>query len=409
MTNCRLVDSDTGQVIENRIIVVDDDHISAVCAGDDWHGDEPGDKVLDMTGYWVLPGLWDMHVHLAMTVLRESRQDGSAASETLFSYRRALAFVNAGVTSLRLVGSPPSGMDFVIRDSINRGDYPGPRIFTAGAGLASTGGHGYRGGEGCDGPYEFRKAARKRLWQGADLIKIMVTGGMGGRYEGPTETQTLRDEVEAAVQVAHNAGKHVAGHIASAKGAIMCSEVGVDTVEHGYALDQEALVVMERHGTAFVPTAVVTHDTGYWEELRVASWAMDKIRRMRSSHRDAVALALDLGVTLAVGTDLPTAYMHDTIVTVREMEVLTELGASPYQVIRAATEVPAALCGVADSVGRIASGYAADLIAVPDNPYENISALRNVSFVMARGELMRDEVPGHDPVRLPPGFLRGPC
>ncbi len=409
MKNCRLLDSDTGQIIENGIIVVDDDQISAVHAGGDYNGDELGDRALNMAGYWVLPGLWDMHVHLAMTVLREGGQDGSMPSDTLFSYRRALAFANEGVTSLRLVGTPPGGLDFAIRDGINRGDYIGPRILTAGAALASTGGHGYRGGEGCDGPYEFRKAARERLWQGADLLKVMVTGGMGGRYEGPTQTQTLRDEVQAAVEVAHNAAKHVAGHIASSQGAIMCAQVGVDTVEHGYALDEEALSAMKQHGATFVPTTVVTHDVEYWQDLRVAPWAMDKIRRMRSSHREAVSLALGMGVNVAVGTDLPTAYMDGVIVTVREMEVLVELGATPTEVIRAATEIPAARCGLAESVGRIAPGYAADLIAVAGNPYQNISALHNVSLVMARGGLVRDEIPGHTPVKLPAGFISGPC
>jgi len=410
LKNCVIVQAKQDTNLHDGMIAVDDGSIEWVGKASDWPGDVDGEtEVLDMQGMYVLPGLWDMHIHLGMTVLKSNAMQSTTPSDTLFSYRRALAFLNAGVTSLRLVGSSADGIDFVLRDAINSGAYVGPRILTAGVGVASTGGHGYRGGAGCDGPYEFRKATRKQLWMGADLIKVMVTGGMGGRYETFTAPQTLEDEVAAAVEVAHNAGKHVAGHIASPEGAIMCSRVGLDTVEHGYALNQKALDVMTVNGTAYVPTLVVSHNPDYWRELGVASWAMKKIQQAHEPHRNAVKLAIESEVTLAIGTDLPTAYMDDAIVTVREMEVFSELGAEPRDIIRWATEVPARICGLEGRVGCLAPGQAADIIAVPDDPCTDISNLRDVRFVMTGGDIIRDAIDGHSPVALPPIYLNGPC
>ncbi len=409
LTGCHVVEPANGEIMKDAALLVDDGLIAWVGPADSYPGESAVDCEIQMDGHYVMPGLWDMHVHLAMTVLKETADEQTVPSETLFSYRRALAFLNSGVTSLRLVGSSPDGVDFAIRNGIQRGDYPGPRILTAGEGIASTGGHGYRGGEGCDGPYEFRKATRKRLWQGADLIKVMVTGGMGGRYETFDAPQTLRDEVAAAVQVAHNAGKHVAGHIASPSGAIMCSEEGVDTVEHGYALDEASLQVMEQNATAFVPTAVVTHDPDYWHQLEVASWAMEKIRRARDSHRRAVALALNSSIEVAVGTDLPTAFMDGTVVTVKEMEIMVELGASEREALRAATVVPAAICGLDKKIGQLKPGYRADIIATAGNPFSSISSLREVDLVIRDGAVVKNDISGHKPVGLPQQFLTGPC
>lgn len=406
LTNCVVVNGTGADPAPGSAIAVNDSVI-------EWVG--PGSQapeipdVLDMQGYYVMPGLWDMHVHLGMRVMKSAHETEQTAVDSLFCQRRALAFLYSGVTSLRLVGSTPDGIDFALRDGINAGEYAGPRILTAGAGISSTGGHGYRGGEGCDGPYEFRRAARNRLWRGADLIKLMVTGGMGGRYEGFAESQTTQDEVAAAIDVAHNAGKHVAAHVASPVAAIMCSQAGLDTVEHGYALDEACCKVMAENGTAVVPTLVVTENPAYWEELGVVDWAMKKIRAARPSHRSAFEVAMRAGVTIAVGSDLPTAYKDGTIVAVREMEVMEELGANPADILCWATSVPAAICGLKGSAGVIAAGQSADVIAVPSDPTVSVSSLRDVRFVMARGGIVRDELPGHHPIGLPPGFLTGPC
>ena len=409
LINCNVIDGTGSDTIDDAVVELVGERIEWVGRREDWTGSTEDGCVRDMKGAYILPGLWDMHVHLSMTVLKEEGRRDDLPSDTLFSYRRALAFLDAGVTSLRLVGSPPGGMDFALRDGIAAGRYMGPRILTAGQGIASTGGHGYRGDEGCDGPYEFRKAARKRLWQGADLIKIMVTGGMGGRYETYDASQTLADEVKAATEVAHNAGRHVAGHIASPQAAIMCAEAGVNTVEHGYVLDERSLSVMAERGTAYVPTLVVSWDPSYWQELGVASWAMDKIRAVHQPHRRAVELALELGTPMAIGTDLPTAHMDGAIVTVREMEIISELGAQPRDLIGWASSVSAGLCGLKGQVGELAPGQVADIIAVPEDPSESISNLRDVRFVMTGGRVVKDLLTGAAPVRLPEGFFTEDC
>lgn len=412
LTNCALIDVVAKQRVADAAIVVSGDTVAWAGPRSQWTGPEPNDELIDMGGLNVLPGLWDMHMHLGMTVLKTGgrREWGlGVPSNTMFSYRRALAFLYSGVTSLRLVGSADDGADFLLRDSINDGEYIGPRLLTAGPGISPTGGHGYNGHGGCDGPYEFRKAARHILWQGADLIKICITGGMGGRYETVDAPQIMRDEIAATIEVSHEWGKHVAAHCASPEVTIMCAELGLDTVEHGYCLNEAALEVMKQKGTAYVATLVVSDDASYWEDLDVAPWAMKKIRQVHDVHRRAVELAIKNGVTLAIGTDLPTAYKDDAIVTVREMELFEGLGMPPIDVIRAATVVPAKICGLEGKVGAIAAGQSADLIAVPEDPFATVSNLRDVRFVMMRGDTVKDSIAGHTPIGLPAGMLKGPC
>ena len=404
LTNCHLIDGRGGQAIDNAVVEIHDDTIHWTGPASDWEGDSTI-GVRDMQGAYVLPGLWDMHIHLSMTVLKEGASPPTPAGAALFSYRRALAFLDAGITTLRLVGSGQEGIDFALRDGIAQGEYWGPRLLTAGQGLSSTGGHGYDGQTPCDGPYQFRRAARERLAAGADLIKIMVTGGMGGRYETHDALQTLPDEVKAAVEVAHNAQKHVAAHIASPQAAVMGVDAGIDTVEHGYTLDAASLTYMAENGVTYVPTLVVSHDLDYWEKLRVASWSYQKLRIVQEPHRQAVKTAIQLGVPMAIGTDVPTAHMDGTIVTVREMELLEELGAMPSEVITWATSVPARVAGLGGTVGELVPGQKADLIAVLDDPEFSVKALRDVKLVMTNGRITKDLLTSETPVTLPDGFF----
>ncbi len=407
LSQCNLIDGIQAEPLQKALVVIEGGTISWAGRQCDWGDARQDDEVIDMKGMFILPGLWDMHIHLDYKGIDELLAASTDSStNTLFAYRRALTFLNAGVTSLRVVGTK-GGLDFALRSGIESGTFIGPRIVTAGEAVASTGGHGSPQGRGCDGPYEFRRAARQALWQGADLVKVMVTGGIAGMHEAFDAPQTLRDEVAAAVEVAHNWGKHVSGHIASTQAAIMCSEIGLDTVEHGYALDEEAIKVMAANGTAYIPTLVVTDNPSYWEGIGTPGWAVDKIRKAYNLHHRAVELAIEAGIKLGVGTDVPTAFMDGTLVTIREMEALARLGASPREVIRWATRVPAEICGFADELGTIETGKSADLIAVPDNPYDSVSHLRDVRFVMARGSIVKSSLVGGPQVGLLAGFLEG--
>ena len=390
LTNLQLLDGVAHGILADQVLVIENDEVAWVGPRGAWdQKTDPRDEVVDLQGMYVLPGLWDMHMHLDFRV--HGQVGPSIAEDTMFSYRRALTLLHSGVTSLRLPGSA-NGIDFALRDGIERGDYIGPRILTAGEGITSTGGHGSIDGKGCDGPYEFRRAARQVVSRGADLVKIMVTGGIMGRHEASDAPQTMPDEVQAVVEVAHNWGKHVSGHIASSEAAIMCAELGVDTIEHGYFLDENAIQVMKKCGSAYIPTLGVTSSPDYWKEIGAPDWAVEKVKRAAITHRRAVEMAMEAGLTIALGSDLPTAHVNGTIGIVNEMEALAQLGASPETIIHWATQVPAQICGLGHKVGTLEQGKQADLIAVPKNPYESVSNLRNVSFVMARGTIVRDDI-----------------
>ncbi|HBG00822.1 MAG TPA: hypothetical protein DDW87_04530 [Firmicutes bacterium] len=390
LTNIRLLDGITRAARDDYVVVTKGERIEWIGPRGAERFQDPTDMVYDLKGAYVLPGLWDMHVHLDFRMIPDSVGEPSLAESTLFAYRRALTFLNAGVTSLRVVGTH-GGLDFSLRDGINCGEYLGPRILTAGPGLASTGGHGAIQGKGYDGPYEFRRAAREVVYHGADLVKIMVTGGIIGRHEAFDALQTMPDEVQAVVKVAHQWGRHVAAHIASAQAAVMCAELGVDTIEHGYALDKHALKVMKRHGVVYVPTLVVTDEPSYWSEVGLPHWAVAKVKQAASSHRLAVEMALEMGIAITLGSDLPTPFVDGTIGVVREMEALANLGVAPRDLIAWATRTPATIFGLADDLGTVEHGKVADLVATPENPYDSVRHFRDICFVMKRGRVVRAE------------------
>lgn len=404
LTNLRLLDGISRQPQSDAVVVIAGERIEWIGSRDAWErSHDPTDVVYDLQGAYVLPGLWDMHVHLDFRIT-PSQGVPSLAESTLFAYRRALTYLNAGVTSLRLVDTS-HGIDFALRNGINAREYLGPRIVTAGPGLASTGGHGTKDGKGYDGPYEFRRAAREVVYQGADLVKIMVTGGIIGRHEAFDALQTLPDEVAAVVEVAHNWGKHVSGHIASAKAAVVCAELGVDTIEHGYALDEEALNVMKSAGSVYVPTLVVTDCPSYWGEVGLPPWAVAKVEQAAPLHHRAVQMALEMGIPITLGSDLPTPFVDGAIGVVREMEALERLGAAPADIIDWATKTPARVCGLAEDLGSLAKGKMADLIVVSNNPYQAVSHLRDVRFVMTGGQVVRDAITNEGGVGLLAGRM----
>ncbi len=399
LKGCNLVDMENNRVAPNICIALKGDSIEWVRE----KGEETcflGYEVVDVKDKFVLPGLWDMHVHLNYTDINEAAMGRSIPEETITSYRRALTFLQQGVTTIRLTGSDHD-IDLMLRDSIDQGVLPGPSLLTAGRGIASTGGHGSYNGFGFDGPIAFRKATRELLHKGVDFIKIMVTGGMSGKNESFDGLQTLEDEVKEAITIAHNWGKHVAGHVASSEAAIMCSQAGMDTIEHGYTLDAEAFDCMVDYGTAYVPTLCVTHRPLYWEEIGAPQWAAHKIRQAQRSHHQAVTIALEKNVAMCIGTDLPTAWMDGALVTIREMEALEEMGAKPHHILQWATRVPAEICGLRHKVSAIKEGMQADLIVVEDNPLQSMSSLRTVLMVIARGkihkDLIRDQGAYHHP------------
>ncbi len=392
LVNCRLIDGTGSRPKENMAIEIQGPKIRRIVPGNVFGGDEtkagPGDQVVDLGGKTVIPGLWDSHMHLTFFI--NTRQDFARIPDlTLRGARRAMQFLAGGVTSCRVLGDE-SGVDFALRDMIADGEFPGPRLFISGEPVTTTGGHAHdSSGIECDGHYEVRRAVRQQLKRGVDFIKIMMTGGIMGAHEGFGNTQMTPDEVRAATEVAHFAGKHVAAHTGGAEGVEMAIKNGVDTVEHCYALDERVVDMLAESNTLCVPTLVVTDSIPLYRATGAPEFALSKLKIAQEYHRRGFQYVVKAGAKFAVGSDLPSARVNEVVATIREMEIMVELGAHPMSVIMAATKVPAEQCGLIDEVGTLEEGKFADLVVVDGCPCENMKVLENPVSVMKDGRWVR--------------------
>ncbi len=371
-----------------------------------------GATVIDLAGACLLPGLWDIHCHPGGMIPDPNRISlfETEAERTLRAARNTTAALQAGVTALRAVGDA-NFIDIALRETyanrlpggLWRKGYEdkllfGPRMFCAGPVLRMTGGHAANGRVDevfvsshmeVDGPDEIRKAARYCIKMGVDWIKLAITGGIAGIRESMYEIQMSYEELKAACDVAHNKGLKVCTHTGSGEAAKLAVRAGVDCIEHGYQLDEEACALMAQHGVYYCPTLSVTHDEGY---MRRWEWPEHSLRRALEGaalHRQAFQTALRAGVKIINGADLnPIAET-----AVPEMEWQVRAGASAAYVLLGSTRRAAELCGVASSLGTIEVGKVADLIAVERNPLENISTLRDVKVVIKEGRVVANRLP----------------
>jgi len=399
LTNCRLVDGTGRSAVPQAAVVVTGDRIEWCGAMTDpaQPGGAPDDTVADLRGLTVLPGLFNVHAHLGLRLpFPERRTDPfTHGYRVLLNYRRALEAILCGTTSLRIVGEPHF-TDFDVREAINRGLLPGPRITAAGHALIATGGHGHNsvGTLEADGPDGFRRAGREQLRAGADLLKICLTGGIGTPREAAHEKQMTDDEVEAVVEVAHGAGKRVASHTGGNGPMQDAVRLGVDTIEHGYSFTDETAAMMAEAGTYLVPTLCVTQELDYMRRHGVQEWMLAKAKAAAGEHLASIKRAVARGVTVGCGTDLlPSDPVDGTVATIREVELLAACGLTPLRALRAATLDSARLCGTDGQVGSLEAGKMADLIAVAGRPDEQIRDLRQVRLVMKGGAVFRSEVP----------------
>jgi len=235
-----------------------------------------------------------------------------------------------------------------------------------------------------DGPDEIRKAARHCIKMGVDWIKLFITGGIAGSRESMYEIQMSYEEIKAACEVAHNKGLKVCAHTGCSEAAKMGVRAGLDCIEHGYELDKEACELMAEYGVYYCPTLSVTQDEAYMRRWEWPEYSIQRALAGAELHQRSFETALKAGVKIVNGADLnPIA---DTAVP--EIEWVVNAGLSPTQALVASTRHAAEICGVAESLGTVEVGKLADLIAVEENPLENISALRNVKLVLKEGEIV---------------------
>lgn len=393
----RFVDVRAGVVRGPVWVVVNGDTVESVL-----NSAPEGVTVTDLGDVTLLPGLIDAHTHLGgrVGVDRMTRLKSPAARNAIAGVNNARATLEAGFTTCRDVGGGEL-VDVALRDAIDAGETPGPRVQVATWSLSMTGGHGDprnaldyhwcndQASGVADGVDEVRKKVRFNVQQGADLIKIHATGGVLSPNDDPRHTTYTREEMNAAVDEANRLGRFVAAHCHGKEGMIWVSEAGARSIEHGTYMDAEAAAVLKRNGTWYVPTLhVVEPILAEGNPLRIPQQSLDKGRAVRVHMREAFRAALKAGVKIAFGTDVGV-FHHGT--QAKEFKLYTDLGMTPMQAIQSATRSAAELMGWTGKVGVIAPGSFADMIAVSGDPVRDITELERVKWVMKGGRVYKDE------------------
>jgi len=365
-----------------------------------------GARVIDLRDRFVLPGLIDSHVHLdsdragnegLLAGFTESGELG--AYETLWNAHKTLS---AGFTTVRNLGDP--GGTLALRDAVARGWVIGPRIVDAGRSISTTSGHmdarlgvdeelhGTIGSENlCDGAEECRKAVRRQVGRGADVIKIATTGGVNSRIGAGLGKQMFEDEAKAIVDTAKLYGKKVAVHAHGEDGIKVALRAGAHSIEHGTMMDDETIRLFKQTGAYYVPTLSTVN--GYLERIARDPNAYSPEVRKKIDWRIGITgksleRAVPAGVKIAFGTDAGVS-KHGR--NADEFELLVKHGMTPMSAIQAATVNAADLLGIAGEVGTLEPGKTADIIAVSGNPLQDVTVLKRVGFVMKDGKVWKDE------------------
>ena len=396
-----LIDGKTNDVQPQMTIVVEGNKITAIEKG----FSKPGtsDVLIDLSKKTVMPGLIDMHVHLESETNKDQNLQRFTLNEADVAYRAA-AFARktlmAGFTTVRDLGG--SGVNTALRNAINQGIAVGPRIFSAGKSIATTGGHadptnGYRkdlmGDPGpkegvINGPDDARKAVRQRYKEGSDVIKITATGGVLSIAKDGSGPQFTDEEVKAIIETAKEYGMTTAAHAHGAEGMKRAVMAGITTIEHGTKMTEEIMDLMKQKGTYFVPTisagkfvAEQAKVPGYYHPLVVP-----KALEIGPQIQETFAKAYKRGVKIAFGTDAGVFPHGDNG---KEFTYMVEAGMPAMEAIKAATVVPAGILGMSDKFGSLETGKFADLVATDENPLKNIKTMEKVSFVMKEGVVIK--------------------
>lgn len=386
-------------IVNRRVTAVRDGFVDPVSAG------EPKAQVVDLRKHFVLPGLIDCHVHLASDlggVARQvegvTREPAAAAYDALVNGRKTLF---AGFTTVRNLGES-DGVTLALRDAVNAGKVVGPRIFDAGISISTKSGHsdhtlGFRqdlhaaldSANTCNGVDSCRLAARKQIARGVDLIKIATTGGVNSPIGLGVGKQMFDDEAKALIETAHLYGKKVAAHAHGGDGITVALAHGADSIEHGTLLDETGIKLFLKSGAYYVPTLSTVN--GYIERLKNDPGAYTTAVREKIEWRikitgDSLRKAYPRGVKIAFGTDAGVS-KHGR--NADEFELMVKHGMSPAAAIEAATINAAKLLGQDKDLGTLEPGKRADLIAVEGDPLKDVAALKNVSFVMKDGVVVK--------------------
>jgi len=386
LSGARIIDGTGAEPVRGRSVVVEKGVITAVVED----ARAPRGNGVDLAGHTLLPGLINCHVHLCLGAeadpVRPVREEPVALT-AIKALLRARETARAGVTTVRDLGGREY-VEIAARRAIQEGLIDGPRILVAGRPVCMTGGHGHWLGREADGPDDARKAVREQLKAGADVIKIIATGGVMTPGVEPGSPQLTLEEMRAAIEEARKAGRRTAAHAMASGGISDAIAAGITSIEHGVFLTEEIVAHMRRDGTFLVPTlnapvAIAAGGLG----AGIPQFMVRKSERVVPAHVASFQLAHRAGVRIAAGADSGTPLnFHGSLLP--ELTLMVKYGMTPLEAIRAATVTAADCLGLGEVTGRVAPGYAADLIAVAGDPAERIEALADLKLVLVNGRVI---------------------
>lgn len=373
-----------GDAVNRGFIVINGNRIEQVGKGQGLPGGK-GDEVVDLDGRTVLPGMIDCHVHVCIDGSADPLQSVGKDSDLLLimkAARHAHLSLLSGVTALRDLGSK-NGVSLALRDAVNLGITVGPRMICCGQAICITGGQGWEFSREADGVDEVRKAVREQLRMGANFIKLMATGGVMTPGIEAGAPQFSYDELKAGVEEAHKAGRKTAAHAQGNQGIKDSLRAGLDSIEHGIFLDDEAIALFLEKKAVLVPTlSAPFHILDKGEKSGIPNFVIEKTKKVKDTHIESVKKAHEAGIPIAMGADAGTPFNRHGE-NLRELELLVGIGLSPMEAIVSATRTASETLGLGDQIGTLEKGKMADLIVVEGDPLKDITILQKKEKIVA--------------------------